>query len=124
MKAVICEKGNKPDSLVCREVEKPVPGDNKVPVRIHAAAVNAADIRSMKLGAISKLKIFGCDIAGGVEAVGKDVRRFKNGDEVLGDISQFSIGALPNMLPFPEAMLAVEPATIPFETAAEVPYLH
>jgi NADPH:quinone reductase-like Zn-dependent oxidoreductase len=52
MKAVVYEKGNSPDVLTYREVEKPLQGDNEVLVKICAAAVNAADIRSMKLGFI------------------------------------------------------------------------
>ncbi len=110
MKAVIYEKGSSPDELVLREVEKPVPGDNEVLVRIHAAAVNAADSRSMKLGAIPKRKIFGCDIAGEVEAVGKDVRRFKPGDAVLGDISGCGMGGFAEYAAVPETPLVLKPA--------------
>lgn len=121
MKAVIYEKGNSPDSLVYREVDKPVPGDNEVLVKIHAAAVNAADSRSIKMGAIPKRKIFGSDIAGQVEAVGKNVRRFKAGDEVLGDISACGMGGFAEYVVVPETPLVHKPAAVSFETAAAVP---
>ena len=121
MKAVIYEKGNSPDSLVYREVDKPVPGDNEVLVKIHAAAVNAADSRSMKMGAIPKRKIFGSDIAGRVEAVGKNVRRFAAGDEVLGDISACGMGGFAEYVAVPETPLVHKPAAVSFETAAAVP---
>jgi NADPH:quinone reductase-like Zn-dependent oxidoreductase len=121
MKAVVYDKSKSPDILVYREVEKPVPGDNEVLVRIHAAAVNAADSRSMKLGAIPKRKIFGCDIAGEVEAVGKNIRRFKAGDLVLGDIARSGMGGFAQYVAVPETPLALKPAAVPFETAAAVP---
>lgn len=121
MKAVVYEKGNSPDILVLCEVEKPVPGDNEVLVKIHAAAVNAADIRSMKMGIIPKRKIFGSDIAGQVEAVGKNVRKFAAGDEVLGDISACGMGGFAEYVAIPETPLVYKPAAIPFEAAAAVP---
>jgi NADPH:quinone reductase-like Zn-dependent oxidoreductase len=121
MKAVIYEKGNSPDFLVYREVDKPVPGDNEVLVKIHAAAVNAADSRSMKMGAIPKRRVFGSDIAGQVEAVGKNVRRFAAGDEVLGDISACGMGGFAEYVVVPEAPLVHKPAAVAFETAAAVP---
>ncbi|MHC1787451.1 MAG: NAD(P)-dependent alcohol dehydrogenase [Christensenellales bacterium] len=121
MKAIVYEKGKAPDMLVLREVEKPVPGDKEVLVRIHAAAVNAADSRSMKMGAIPKRKIFGSDIAGELEAVGKSVRRFKAGDAVLGDISACGMGGFAEYVAVPEAALVLKPANVSFETAAAVP---
>lgn len=121
MKAVVYEKGSSPDVLVYQEVEKPVPGDNEVLVKIHAAAVNAADSRSMKLGAIPKRKIFGCDIAGVVEAAGKNVRKFAVGDEVTGDISACGMGGFAEYAAVPETPLVRKPASLPFELAAAVP---
>ncbi len=121
MKAVVYDKGNSPDVLMYREVEKPVPGDNEVLVKIHAAAVNAADIRSMKMGAIPKRKIFGADIAGRVEAVGKNVSKFAAGNEVLGDISACGMGGFAEYVAVSETPLVHKPAGISFETAAAVP---
>lgn len=121
MKAVVYDKSKSPAALVYRDAEKPVPGEDEVLVRIRAAAVNAADSRSMKLGAIPKRKIFGCDIAGEVEAVGKNVRRFKAGDEVLGDISRCGMGGFAQYVAVPETPLVLKPAFLSFETAAAVP---
>jgi hypothetical protein len=58
MKAVVYDKSNSPDVLVVRELEKPVPGDNEVLVRIHTVSINAADYRSMQIGIIPKRRIF------------------------------------------------------------------
>lgn len=121
MKAVVYDKSKSPEPLVYCDAEKPVPGEDEVLVRIRAAAVNAADSRSMKLGAIPKRKIFGCDIAGEVEAVGKNVRRFKAGDEVLGDISRCGMGGFAEYVAVPETPLVLKPAFLSFETAAAVP---
>ncbi len=63
MKAVVNNKRNKSDILIYCEVEKPIPGDEQVLVKIQAVSVNAADYRSMKMGLIPKRKIFGADIA-------------------------------------------------------------
>ena len=76
MKAVVYDKSDSPDVLVFREVEKPVPNDNEVLVKILAVSINAADYRSMRMGIIPKRKIFGADIAGRVEAVGKNIKKF------------------------------------------------
>jgi NADPH:quinone reductase-like Zn-dependent oxidoreductase len=121
MKAVVYEKVNSPDVLVYREVEKPTPGDNDVLVKVVAVSANAADIRSMKMGIIPKRKIFGSDIAGRVEAVGKNIRQFAIGDEVFGDISGCGFGGFAEYVAVPETLLALKPAMVSFETAAAVP---
>ena len=87
MKAVLYDKRSSPNVLVIRKVEKPEPNNNQVLVKIFAASVNAADYRSMRMGIIPERKIFGADIAGRVEAAGKNIEKFKVGDEVFGDIS-------------------------------------
>ncbi len=121
MKAVVYDKANSPDILVLREVAKPIPGDDEVLIKIHAAAANAADYRSMKMGIIPKRRIFGSDIAGQVEAVGKNIRQFTVGDEVLGDISDCGLGGFAETVAVPEAPLVLKPAVISFETAAAIP---
>jgi NADPH:quinone reductase-like Zn-dependent oxidoreductase len=121
MKAVVYEKGNTSNVLVLREVEKPIPGDNEVLVKIVAVSVNAADYRSMKLGIIPKRKIFGSDIAGRVEAIGKNIRRFAIGDEVFGDIILYGFGGFAEYVAVPETPLVLKPAAVSFETAAAVP---
>jgi NADPH:quinone reductase-like Zn-dependent oxidoreductase len=92
MKAVIYNKKSLPDRLIFLDVEKPVPGDDEVLIKIVAVLVNAADYRSMRMGIIPKRKIFGADIAGKVESAGKNIRQFKPGDEVMGDLSDSGFG--------------------------------
>ena len=121
MKAVVYDKRNSPNALVLREVGKPIPSDNEVLIKIYAVSVNAADYRSMKMGIIPKRKIFGSDIAGRVEAVGKNISRFAIGDEVFGDISAFGFGGFAEYVVVPEIVLALKPAGVTFETAAAVP---
>ena len=121
MKAVVYDKSKRPDALVYREAEKPVPGDNEVLIRVHAAAVNAADSRSMKMSAIPKRKIFGCDIAGVVEIAGKNISRFKAGDEVMGDISACGMGGFAEYTAAKETSMILKPRSMPFETAAAIP---
>jgi NADPH:quinone reductase-like Zn-dependent oxidoreductase len=121
MKAIVYEKSSSPDVLVFREVEKPIPNDHEVLVKIHAVSVNAADYRSMRMGIIPKRKIFGADIAGTIETVGKDIAKFKVGDEVFGDISGSGFGGFAEYVAVPENLLALKPAGVSFEDAAAVP---
>lgn len=121
MRAVIYDKRNSPNALVLKEIEKPIPNDNEVLVRIHAVSVNAGDYRSMKLGSIPKKKIFGSDIAGRVEAAGKNIKRLAVGDDVIGDISADGLGGFAEYVAVPENSLALKPEGISFEDAAAVP---
>jgi 2-desacetyl-2-hydroxyethyl bacteriochlorophyllide A dehydrogenase len=121
MKAVVYEKSSSPDVLVIREVEKPVPNDNEVLVKIVAVSINAADYRSMRMGIIPKRKIFGADIAGRVEAAGKNIEKFKVGDEVFGDISGSGFGGFAEYVAVPESALAMKPARVSHEVAAALP---
>jgi len=94
MKAIVQEGYGSPDTLKLREIEMPACGDNGVLVEVHAASVNALDWHVARgvpffipiLEAISapKHRVRGVDLAGRVTAVGKNVTRFKPGDEVLG----------------------------------------
>ncbi len=99
MKAVVCTKYGPPEFLQLKEVEKPVPRDDEMLVRIYATTVTRGDVndRSMAVPAWSWLrtrlafgltsprrKIPGADLAGIIEAAGKDVTLFKEGDEVFG----------------------------------------
>ncbi len=95
MKAVVCTKYGPPDVLQLKEVEKPVPKNNEVLVQIHATTVHIGDwrLRSFSVPPMFRLafrlsvgfrgprkKILGSELAGEIEAVGKDVKRFKAGD--------------------------------------------
>lgn len=121
MKAIIYDKNKAPDVLTLREVAKPVLGDDQVLVKVIAVSLNAADYRSMSLGIIPKHKIFGADIAGRVESVGKSITHFKVGDEVFGDILSSGSGGLAAYVAVPEKLLAIKPAGISFIDTASLP---
>jgi NADPH:quinone reductase-like Zn-dependent oxidoreductase len=121
MKAVICEKKNSTKNLVLQEVKKPIPNDDEVLVKIYSVSVNAADYRSMKMGIIPKGKIFGSDIAGRVEAIGKNVKLFAINAEVLADISACGLGGFGEYVVVPESVLVKKPSSVSFELAAAVP---
>jgi NADPH:quinone reductase-like Zn-dependent oxidoreductase len=121
MKAVIYNKKGAPEKLSLREIDKPVPGDNEVLIRVHAVSLNAADYRSMKLGIIPERRIFGADVTGTVESVGKNINFFKPGDEVMGDLASYGFGGLAEYVAAPEKALVPKPQNISFETAATLP---
>jgi NADPH:quinone reductase-like Zn-dependent oxidoreductase len=120
MKAVVYNKSN-PDKLVYCEIDKPVPGENEVLIEVHAVSLNAADYRSLKMGLIPKRKIFGADIAGRIESVGKNISLFKAGDEVMGDLANYGFGGLAGYVTAPEKFLIHKPVQISFEEAASLP---
>ena len=121
-------KYGSPDVLELLEINKPVPMDNQVLVRVHAAAVNPLDwhilrgepflVRLMGFGLLKpKHQILGADMAGRVEAVGKNVIQFKSGDEVFGS----SMGGFAEYACVCEDKLVLKPAAMTFEQAAAVP---
>src|SRR5512141_2561675 len=129
MKAIVSDKYGQPDVLELREVEKPAPRGNEVLIRVCAASVNAydwhlltADIFMVRLmgGGLLKPKdsIPGADVAGRVEAVGRDVKQFRPGDEVFGDIAH---AAFAEYACAPENRLVLKPAHLSFDGAAAVP---
>jgi NADPH:quinone reductase-like Zn-dependent oxidoreductase len=97
MKAIVYTKYGPPDVLQLKEVEKPTPKDNEVLLKVHAASVNDWDwgllqgipfVNRLLFGFLKpKKNILGSDIAGRIEAVGKNVEQFQPGDEVFGDLS-------------------------------------
>ncbi|HCS40801.1 MAG TPA: alcohol dehydrogenase [Anaerolineaceae bacterium] len=120
MKAVIYDKNNSPDVLVVREVDKPVPAGDQVLIKIMAVSVNAADYRSMRYGIIPKNNIYGADVAGKIEAVGPEVKNFKIGDEVFGDILKWGSGGFAEFVAVSEEALALKPAAVSFESTATI----
>jgi len=121
MKAVVYNKKSNPDKLVFCDVDKPVPDDNEVLIKVHSVSLNAADYRSMKMGMIPARKIFGADIAGRIESAGKNISLFKPGDDVLGDLASFGFGGLAEYVTAPEKALVMKPERISFEEAAALP---
>lgn len=121
MKAVVYHKKGKPDQLIYSDVEKPQPKDNQVLIKIVASSVNAADYRSMKMGIIPKGKIFGADVAGKIESVGRNIQQFKQGDEVIGELSNCGFGGFAQYVVAPENALVLKPAGLSFEAAAALP---
>jgi NADPH:quinone reductase-like Zn-dependent oxidoreductase len=131
MKAIVYEKYGPPEVLQYREIDKPVPKDGQVLVKIKAAALNAADWHLMRAEpALARLfgglfkpnkTILGADMAGVVEAAGKDVKEFKPGDEVFGDMFTSGLGAFAEYVCAQEDALVLKPANLSFEEAAAVP---
>jgi len=121
MKAVVYSKKSNPDRLVFCDVDKPVPNDNEVMIKVHSVSLNAADYRSMKMGLIPERKIFGADIAGTIESAGKNVTLFKPGDEVMGDLASYGFGGLAEYVTAPEKALVLKPKQVSFEEAATLP---
>ena len=128
MKAIVYTRYGPPDVLQLREIEKPTPKDDEVLVEVHAASVNAFDwhmlrakpflVRLMGGGLLKpKNKILGADIAGRVEAVGRNVKQLQPDEEVFGTIR----GGFAEYACAREKYLALKPANISFEEAAAVP---
>lgn len=132
MKAIVYTKYGPPDVLQLKEVAKPTPKENEILVKVYAASANAydchlltADIFLVRLmgGGLFKPKhmILGADIAGRVEAVGRNVKLFQPGDEVFGDTSAHGNGGFAEYVCVPESALALKPVNLSFEEAAAVP---
>ncbi len=130
MKRIVYHKYGSPDVLELQEVDKPVVDDDSVLVRVRAASVNAGDWRLIR-GRPYLVRLFtgllkpkrsapGSDLAGYVEAVGRNVTQFKPGDEVIGNLGNLS-GALAEYVRGRERNFVLKPAGITFEQAAAVP---
>ncbi len=129
MKAVVYQKYGSPDALELKEVEKPTPKDNEVLIKVHAVSVNASDWEFLRGSPLytriwgllkPKHKILGSDIAGRVEAVGRNVTQFQQGDAVFADILE-RWGGFAEYVCAPENALILKPANMTFEVAASVP---
>lgn len=121
MKAIIYDKSKGPNSLFLQDIEKPVPSAHEVLIKVVCVSVNTADHRSMKMGIVPKRNIYGSDVAGIVEAIGDQITQFKIGDEVFGDLSFCGFGGFAEYTLATEAVLALKPKGVSFETASAVP---
>lgn len=137
MKAIVCTAYGPPDVLQLQEVEKPVPKGQEVLIKIHATAVNSGDwrIRSLEVPpgfgifvrlafGFSRLRqpILGVVLAGKVEAVGKDVTKFRAGDEVFAmDGNKMGCHAEYKTMP-EDGVIALKPGNLNFEEAAAITF--
>lgn len=129
MKALVYTTYGTPDVLQLKEVDKPVPNDNEVLIKVYAASLNdwdlgllAGDVVNRMLNGVRspKINILGSDVAGRIEAQGKNANKFRVGDEVFGDLSG-RWGGFAEYVCAPENALALKPATMSFEQAAAIP---
>jgi NADPH:quinone reductase-like Zn-dependent oxidoreductase len=138
VKAIICTKYGPPEVLQLKDVEKPVPKDNEILVKIHAATVTMGDceMRSLKFSGVLKammrlaigfkgprksFSILGQELAGEIESVGSEIRRFNKGDQVFGTTS-FHFGAYAEYVCLREKeTLLIKPNNMTYEEAATIP---
>jgi NADPH:quinone reductase-like Zn-dependent oxidoreductase len=132
MKAIVLTKYRSPDFFEFQEVAKPVPKDKEVLVKVFAVSINSWDweiliarpfVNRLMAGLLKpkRIKILGCDIAGRVESVGKNVKLFQPGDEVFGDLSRCGWGGFAEYVCACDNALASKPASMSFEQAAAMP---
>jgi len=131
MKAIVYTEYGSPDVLEFKEVVKPTPKNDEVLVKVYAVSANAADLHLLRADPFlvrlssgflkPKHTILGSDIAGRVEAIGSNVKEFKLGDEVFGDISAGGWGGFAEYVCAREDALVLKPANLSFEEAAAVP---
>jgi NADPH:quinone reductase-like Zn-dependent oxidoreductase len=139
VKAILHTKYGPPEELQLKEVEKPVPKENEVLIKIHATTVTTSDCNIRNLTFVPKYlwlpirmqfgfrkpknDILGFDLAGEVEAVGKDVTRFKAGDQIFG-VTEPAFGAHAEYICLPEdGVLAEKPANMTYEEVATIPVI-
>jgi NADPH:quinone reductase-like Zn-dependent oxidoreductase len=131
MKAIVYVKYGTADVLELEEIDKPIPKDNEVLIKIHAASINDWDWGLLQgtpfanrlqngLRKPKKIHILGSDIAGRIEAVGKKVKQFQIGDEVFGDLTG-TWGGFAEYVCARENALSPKPANMTFEEAAAIP---
>ena len=138
MKAIVYTEYGPPEVLHLEDVEKPAPKDDEVLIKIHATSVTTGDVNARGFTFVPpgfgplprimfgirapKLSILGSDVSGVIEAVGKDVRSFKEGDQVFGMDGE-TLGAYAEYVCRPEAgTLVMKPVNLRHEEAAAIPF--
>jgi len=145
MKAIVFTEYGTPDVLKIKEVAKPSPKDNEILVKVHATPVNYGDLTARNFGNLTssefnmpaplylparmsfgwnkpKINILGSELAGEVEAVGKDVTKFKAGDQVFAYLGM-NMGANAEYVCIPESgSVALKPVSLSYEEASTLPY--
>ncbi len=132
MKAMIFTKYGPPEVLQIEKVNQPKPKDEEVLIKVHAVAINDWDwhifrgtmmVNRLVFGLFKPRKptIIGCDISGVIEEVGKNVKRFRKGDEVYGDLSDSGFGGFAEYVTAREDALAIKSPEMTFEEAAAIP---
>jgi NADPH:quinone reductase-like Zn-dependent oxidoreductase len=121
MKAAVYNKKGTPEKLIYTTVNKPVPNDNQLVIKVVASSINAADYRSIRMGFGPKHGIFGADIAGVVESVGKKIIKFKSGDLVVGELTECGFGGWAEFAVAPENAVVKKPTPLSFDSAAALP---
>jgi NADPH:quinone reductase-like Zn-dependent oxidoreductase len=129
MKAIVHHEYGSPAVLKLEEVPRPTPTDDEVLIKVHAVSINGSDWEGLtgrplyaRLGGLRKpnYKILGSDIAGRVEAAGKNVRQFRLGEDVFGEMPSYR-GGFAEYVCVPEEALIKKPAGLTFEEAAAIP---
>jgi NADPH:quinone reductase-like Zn-dependent oxidoreductase len=129
MKAIVYTKYGTPEILELKEVDKPIPKENEVLIKVYAVSINDWDLGLLQGDLINrllngllkpKIKILGSDIAGRIEEVGKNVEKWQIGDEVFGDLSG-NWGGFAEYVCAREDALALKPASMTFNEAAAIP---
>jgi len=143
MKAIVCTKYGPPEVLQIKEVEKPTPKDNEVLIKIHASAVTVSDciVRSGKVNILlwipmrifvgfrrPRRSILGLELAGEIEKIGKDIKRFKKGDQVFaftgrkfGTYAEYTCMREDGLFMPDDGLVAIKPTNASYEEAASVP---
>jgi len=129
MKAIVHYEYGSPDVLKLEEVEKPIPSDDQLLIRVHAVSINGSDREGLtgkplyaRLGGLRKPgnKILGSDIAGRVEQVGKNIRQFQPGDDVFGEMPSYH-GGFAEYVCVPQEAVIRKPDGLTFAEAAAIP---